>query len=107
MPTLSATPSETARKIGSNLLQRLASIGQATVATRLQVSESTVSRMKEKDAEIQRAAALLEALDMKAVPREMRCYDEKSLAAILELAKQRMAQIDQPSQLSWDDADAA
>lgn len=104
MNTVSLMPSETARKIVGNILHRLAAVGQTTVATRLQVSESTVSRMKEKDAEIQRCAALLDALEMKAVPREMKCYGEKSLAAILQLAKERMAQIEEPSQLQWDDA---
>lgn len=92
---------ETARKINATILHQLASVGQTKVAEVLGVSESTVSRMKEK--ELPEIALLLDALGLKAVPRAHRCYDEKSLAAIIELAKQRMAQIDEPQHLAWGD----
>lgn len=93
---------ETARKIVRSIFQRLASVGQTEVATTLSVSESTVSRLKE---QVPQFAGMLSKLGLKVVPVEMQCYDEKTLSSILELAKQRMAQIENTRQLAqdWED----
>jgi hypothetical protein len=48
-------------------------------------------------------AGMLSKLGLKVVPVEMRCYDEKTLASILQLAQQRMAQIQSPQSLAWDE----
>lgn len=92
-------PDETARKIVKVIFQRLSSVGQNTVAEALSTSESTISRLK---ADVPQFAAMLAKLGLKVVPAEMRCYDEKTLASILELAQQRMAQIKSPVELSQD-----
>lgn len=100
MAALSSIPDDSSRKTVSLIFQRLASAGQVTVAQALGVSEATVSRMKE---EVPRLSAMLSVLELKVVPADMRCYDEKTLTAVLELARQRMAQIQTPQQLVWGD----
>jgi hypothetical protein len=99
MAALSPPPDERARKIVKLIFQRLSSAGQNTVAQGLGVSEATVSRMKE---EAPRFAAMFSLLGLKVVPAEMKCYDEATLASILQLAQQRMAQLQTPQQLAND-----
>jgi hypothetical protein len=99
MAALLPMADETARKIVQVIFQRLSSVGQVAVAEHLSVSEATVSRMKE---DMPRFAGMLSKLGLKVVPVEMRCYDEKTLASILMLAQQRMAQLQTPSQLAQD-----
>lgn len=99
MAALSPPPDERARKILQVIFQRLSSTGQSTVAQQLSVSEATVSRMKE---DMPRFAGMLSALGLKVVPVEMKCYDEATLGSILQLAQQRMAQLQTPQQLAQD-----
>jgi hypothetical protein len=96
---LSLPADETARKIVSLIFQRLSSVGQVAVAESLSVSEASVSRLKE---QVPQLAGMLARLGLKVVPIEVRCYDERTLGSILELAKQRMAQIETPQQLAQD-----
>lgn len=49
-----------------------------------------------------RFAGMLSALGLKVVPVEMKCYDEATLGSILQLAQQRMAQLQTPQQLAQD-----
>ncbi len=100
MAALSPTPDENARKIASAIFQGLSRVGQNQAAQALGVSDSTITRMKD---DVPKWAGLLSALGLKVVPTSMRCYEEKTLSAILELAHQRMEQIKTPSQLAWDD----
>lgn len=100
MAALNPVPDETARKIVKEIFQRLSSMGQVHVAEAIGASEATVSRMKE---QVPQFAGMLSKLGLKVVPVEMRCYDEKTLASILQLAQQRMAQLQTPQQLAWDD----
>ena len=74
-------------------------MGQNTVAEAIGTSESTISRLK---GDVPQFAAMLAKLGLKVVPVEMQCYDEKTLASILELARQRMAQLESPKQLAQD-----
>lgn len=99
MAALSPTPPESARKIATLILQSLAKVGQNEVAQVLNTSDSTVSRLK---GDVPHFAGMLAHLGLKVVPVEMRCYDEKTLASILELARQRMAQLQTPQQLAQD-----
>ena len=101
MASLSPAQQESARKIGSSILKRLASVGQVHVAQSLGVSESTVSRWKDK--EIEETAQFLAVLGLKSVPADYKCYDPKSIDALLTLAKERMAQLESPDQLKWED----
>lgn len=81
------------------IFQALSSVGQNTVAQGLGVSEATVSRMKEGAPQF---AAMLALLGLKVVPVAMKCYDEATLGSILQLAQQRMAQLQTPQQLAQD-----
>jgi len=98
MTALSDDTHARARKNHSTILQRLSSVGQTRVAEALDVSESTVSRIKELD-----LGKFLAVLGLKAVPVAMQCYEPKQIGAILELARARMAQLDKPSLLEWDE----
>lgn len=97
----SADPSASARKIERMILKRLASVGQARIAEQLGVNESTVSRWK--DGEIARFSKFLVLLNLKATPAEYKCYDERTLTAMLTFAKQRMDQIQGTQHLEFED----
>lgn len=100
MAPLSMKGNERARKNLQSILQALATVGQASVAEAIGVSESTVSRMK--DGELERLAQLLAALGLKVVPEAVKCYEPAFIESIFQLAKQRMAQVESASELSWD-----
>lgn len=99
MAALLPNETENARKIGAKILQTLAEVGQNEVAKALETSDSTISRLK---GDVSMFAGMLVKLGYKVVPAEMRCYDERTLASILQLAQQRMAQLQTPSQLAQD-----
>jgi hypothetical protein len=99
MAAVSPTPPENARKIAATIFQALSRVGQNEVATTLGISDSSVSRLKE---QVPQFAGMLARLGLKVVPQEMRCYDERTLASILELARQRMDQLKSPQQLAQD-----
>lgn len=99
MAAMSPLPPENARKIAATILQALARVGQNEVAQTLSTSDSTVSRLK---GDVPHFSGMLDRLGLKVVPAEMRCYDEKTLASILELAHQRMDQLKSPLQLAQD-----
>jgi predicted XRE-type DNA-binding protein len=101
MPELSPADAARARKIEAQILNRLASVGQARIAEQLGINESTVSRWK--DGEIARFAKFLALLGLKATPQEYKCYDEKTLEAMLTLAQQRMSQIRGVDHLAFED----
>lgn len=101
MNSASFDPAERARKTVALIFRRLASAGQASLAEKLSVSESTVSRWKSEQAE--QCARILAELGLKVVPETMRCYEPSQMEAILALAKARLAQIEHAEQLAWDD----
>lgn len=92
---------ERARKIESTILQSLSRHGQAHVAQDIGVSESTVSRWKAE--QLTMVAGLLASLNLKVVPIEMKCYQPESIAALMQLAKERVAQLETPEQLVWEE----
>lgn len=102
MTTVSAGARETARKGYAFVLQRLASVGQTSIAEQLGVSESTLSRIKNDD--LERIVLLLALLGAKVVPTTARCYAPDTIEPLLILAKQRMAQLETVEQLAWDEA---
>ena len=101
MSSLSPDQLGTSRKISASILRALASVGQVRVAESLGVSESTVSRWKDK--EIDEMGQLLAVLGLKSVPQDYKCYDPKSIDALLTLAKERLAQIEHPDHLVWEE----
>lgn len=89
-----------ARKNYSAILQRLASIGNLPVAIAMGKDESTVSRWKpEKYEEI---SQILAAMDLKIVPSQMRCFNERDIETILHQAKRYMEHIQGVDQLEFD-----
>lgn len=93
---------ERARRNAACVLQALSRVGSEPVAREIGVSESTVSRLKNEH--LEHYARLLAACGLKVVPVDMQCYRPSAIAAMVTLAKERMAQIESPEQLQWDDA---
>lgn len=91
---------ERTRKNVAAILQGLAATGQSNVAQALSASESTVSRMKEK--EIPETAKFLALCNLKVVPSHFKCVDPNYLTAIITLAQKHMAELN-PQVLSWDE----
>lgn len=100
MNPVSSSVAERSRKSHTLALQRLASAGQNTVAEQLQTSEATVSRFV--SAELERACQVLAALGLKVVPLEMKCYEPRKIAILMELARDHLNQLDTVEQLSFD-----
>ncbi len=99
-PQLNPEQEARARKIYSLIVQRLASVGNAPVALAVGCDESTISRMKpEKFLEL---ARILAVLDLKVVPKGMRCFDERDIEAILYQAKRWMDHVQGVDQLVAD-----
>lgn len=101
MESASQTVDERARKNQSAILHGLSRIGQATAAAAIGVSESTLSRMKEKD--IEQMSMLLSACGLKIVPQEFRCAKPQIIEAALVFAKEALEQISRDSTLIWDE----
>jgi hypothetical protein len=91
-----------ARKTYSVILQALASVGQARVATAIGKSEATVSRMK--DGDLQTFAALLTTIGLKPVPVENVCYKPEHLAHLQYFASIGMRHAQSEDKL-FDDAE--
>lgn len=79
------------------LMQRLASVGNAPVAAAVGCDEATISRMKPE--KFQQFAEILAVLDLKIVPKGMRCFDERDIEAILYQAKRWMDHVQGIDQL--------
>ncbi len=97
-----------AQKTEAVILQRLASLGQVTVAQRLGISESKVSRFKDKQAGhdesfIVECCNFLAALDLKGTPKGYKCYKPDILQAMLTLAKAQMEQTSSIESLQFED----
>lgn len=79
---------ERARKNLAAVLSGLSRVGQVNVARALDVSEATVSRMK--DADLPAAARVISICGLKIVPAEYRCLKPEVATMLLELAGQQM-----------------
>lgn len=101
MPQVSDSYPERSRKIASTILTGLHRVGQVRVAEHCECSESKISKWKSED--LENAARIIAACGMKVVPIEKRCFDQQQIAAILTLAKQHMASIESPDQLTWEE----
>ncbi len=100
MAASSPTPEERARKYHSLVLQRLAG-SQTSVAASLGVADSTISRLIASSAEM--FCNVLARIGLKVVPVEMRCYPEDQMEAILTLARERLRQIHNASEMAMDE----
>ncbi|HBM28044.1 MAG TPA: transcriptional regulator [Halomonas sp.] len=100
MAASSPTPQERARKYAALIMQRLAGSQDAIAAT-MGVSGSTISRLKADH--IDSFTAVLAHAGLKVVPVEMRCYPEDRMQAILTLARERLDQINNASEMAMDE----
>lgn len=82
-------------------MQALSRVGSEPASREIGVSEATVSRLKNEH--LPHFSKLIAALGLKVVPIEMQCYRPAAIAAMVTLAKERMAQIESPSQLEWEE----
>lgn len=101
MGAVSEGKPEKARKFLSLCLQQLASVGQRSAAESIGVHESTISRMKE--GELERYCKLIEALGLKVVSQDMKCYRPADIDPYIQLAKQHMSRVTSAEQLVWED----
>tara|TARA_R110002072_G_scaffold30569_4_gene95433 strand:- start:47 stop:334 length:288 start_codon:yes stop_codon:yes gene_type:complete len=90
-----------ARKYEALIMQRLAKVGQTPCALQMNISESTVSRLQSEH--LGKVCLLLEALDLKVVPTEMKCYRPEDIEPYIQIAKQHMARINGLESLQWED----
>ena len=100
MEALSGDIHERSRKNHSALLQGLSRAGQVRVASALEVSESTVSRMK---GDFQQLSKLLAACGLKVVPSEYKCAKPEMIEAALIFARAALEQTSKDNSLIWDD----
>lgn len=103
MTEVSPALRESARKIESSLLQRLSSVGQVTVARAMDVSESTVSRLK--DGQITVVSQLLAALGLKLVPHDFKVVDPVRAQAMYTLYEAAISRMNNPADLLWEDSE--
>lgn len=89
-----------ARKNYAVLMQRLASIGNAPVALAVGCDEATISRMKPE--KFEQLCQILAVLELKVVPSDMRCFNERDIETILHQAKRWMEHVQGIDQLEFD-----
>lgn len=99
MPTtqLSQEQLVRSRKNMAVLMQRLASVGNAPVAHAVGCDEATISRMKPE--KFQQFSEILSVLDLKIVPSEMRCFNERDIEMFIHGSKRWMEHIQGVDQL--------
>lgn len=102
MPTSPLSQEQTvrARKNMAVLMQRLASVGNGPVALAVGCDEATISRMKPE--KFQQFAEILSVLDLKIVPSEMRCFNERDIEMFIHGSKRWMEHIQGVDQLQED-----
>jgi hypothetical protein len=89
---------EISRKSQSEILRRLASVGQNAVGEALGKSETWISRWKSDD--LRSCADLLSVLGLKVVPSENRCYPPEHIAHLEYFARRGMEM--QAPTLEWE-----
>lgn len=100
MSALSPELEERARKNRAMIFAGLSSAGQAEVARALQISESTVSKMK--GDEIEKVSQLLAVVGLKVVPIAYRCVEPKKMEALLTLAGVELDRLRERPELVWE-----
>lgn len=93
---------ERARKNLASIFQGLSEASQVEVAKRLDVSEPTVSRMKDK--ECVEAARFLAACGLKIVPERYECVDPAYLASLRMMARMHLESPAPKLDQDWDKA---
>jgi hypothetical protein len=89
------------RKIQSQILQRLASVGQVHVGNAIGKSETWVSRFASE--QLKSCADLLACLGLKVVPAEHKCYDPAHIEHLHYFAQLGLKQGPAPVRLDFED----
>lgn len=89
-----------ARKNYAVLMQRLASVGNGPVALAVGCDEATISRMKPE--KFEQFSQILAVLNLKIVPMDMRCFNQRDIEAIFHQAKRWMEHVQNVDQLEED-----
>lgn len=100
MSELSDEQRERSRKNYSMIVQRLASVGNKPVAEAINKDESTVSRMKPET--FQQLADILAVLDLKVVPKDMRCFKQSDVEFFMYGSKKWHERLQSADDL-WDE----
>ena len=96
------TSSDRSRKNESAILRALASVGQANLATGMEVSESLISRLKS-NGDLGKTAKMLALLGLKVVPTSMVCFDPQYVEHLRALAKIGLNAPASEQVLDWDE----
>lgn len=88
-------------KYASLVISKLNDVGRESAAQFLSVDKSTVTRFANEH--LNKMCDLLAHLDLKVVPQDMQCYKREDVAVMMHLAKERMAQLESPDQLVWEE----
>jgi hypothetical protein len=102
MDAVSDTVDSIARKSLTAILNAVERVGQNTIAEGCEVDSSTITGDKAKY--WPRFAKTLAIAGLKVVPVTVRCYAPESIEPLLQLAKQRLAQMQSLRELEWEDA---
>lgn len=102
-PESSTAPIERARKAQALALQRIARVGQNTIADEIGVSAATVSRFISDADGLERACKVLAAAGLKVVPATMQCFPPEKVAIFMTLARDHLNYLQRPEQLAFED----
>lgn len=91
MAEVSQDVRESARKIETHLRNALAEMGQARVADKMNVSESTISRLK--DGSIENLALFIAALNLNVIGKDQVVISKTDLQVLRHLAARGLPQI--------------
>lgn len=103
MASASLEHAERARKAHSLALQRIARIGQNTIAEQIGVSPATVSRFVSEPEDLERACKIIVAAGLKIVPASMQCFPPEKVQILLDLARDHLNQLRHSDQLVFED----
>ncbi|WP_063923108.1 type IV toxin-antitoxin system AbiEi family antitoxin domain-containing protein [Cupriavidus basilensis] len=101
MEPVSSPPGELARKNLTVSLHHIARTGQNRIAEEIGVSAPTISRFCS-EGDLERACKVLAAAGIKCVPIEFQCFPKDTVAAFMQLARERMNELQNVDQLSWE-----
>ena len=102
MSQLSKDQAAWSRNMQSQVLQALASTGQAVAAEAISVDSSTMTRLK--DVHLVKLCNLMAILGLKVVPRNMKCYNPVKVEMLYALARDNLMKSEQVDDFFHEDA---
>lgn len=95
------TPRDRAQKAHSLFLQRIGKVKASDIAKLMDISDSALSDIKNK--QVENALLLLSHLGLKCVPAEFRCVDPKTMDFLTVSSRKLM---NEAPHLLWDEEDS-